>query len=78
MGIALSLLAMINISNCLDYDLCENCELVSAIVHNEDHAFIKLKKPAAYAGVNRKGNRKPLLKRSVYATPTVIMVTKPE
>jgi hypothetical protein len=31
--------------NCVDYDLCENCESKSEHIHNSDHVFCKLKKP---------------------------------
>lgn len=32
-------------SNCIDYDLCESCEPLPNI-HNDEHCFIKMKKPA--------------------------------
>lgn len=32
-------------SNCLDYDLCSDCEKLPN-VHDEEHSFIKMKKPA--------------------------------
>ena len=31
-------------SNCVDYDLCENCESVYG-VHDPNHVFLKLRKP---------------------------------
>ena len=32
-------------SNCLDYDLCEKCEVLADSVHDEDHIFLKMRKP---------------------------------
>ncbi|KAI8327509.1 hypothetical protein BD560DRAFT_417989 [Blakeslea trispora] len=31
--------------NCPNYDLCENCEEQAALIHNQSHAFIKLRRP---------------------------------
>ena len=53
-------------SNCVDYDLCESCEENSQFLHYDDHVFLKMRRPLQYAGLNRKGKRKPLLKRNIY------------
>jgi len=34
-------------SNCVDYDLCEQCEPLG--IHDETHVFIKLRKPTTIA-----------------------------
>lgn len=61
-------------SNCSDYDLCENCEQFSEFLHEETHVFLKIKKPVHYAGVNKKGKFKPLLKKNIYKdAPLVIL-----
>ena len=65
-------------SNCPDYDLCEGCEVLSLFIHFEDHTFIKIKRPAINAGINSKGKRKPLLKRSIYSSPAMILVPHPK
>ena len=53
-------------SNCPDYDLCEKCEAYSDQIHPSDHVFLKMKVPARHAGMNKKGDLKPLLRRNIY------------
>ncbi len=60
------------ISNCCDYDLCAKCEQQSSSLHHKEHVFLKITRSAPFAGVNRKGKRKPLLKRSVYSVPPIM------
>lgn len=45
--------------NCANYDLCEECEAIHG-VHDSDHVFIKLRKPA------RLGKRTVILKNTLY------------
>ncbi|XP_060065611.1 next to BRCA1 gene 1 protein-like [Ylistrum balloti] len=45
--------------NCIDYDLCEECEAVNGI-HNTDHVFLKLRKPAKFR------LQAPLFKATLY------------
>ncbi|GAM38525.1 hypothetical protein TCE0_033f09312 [Talaromyces pinophilus] len=39
--------------NCVDFDLCENCEAQQ--VHNKTHIFLKVRIPAPYMGIPRQG-----------------------
>ncbi|OKL56463.1 hypothetical protein UA08_08135 [Talaromyces atroroseus] len=39
--------------NCVDFDLCENCEAQQ--VHNKTHVFLKIRIPAPYMGIPRQG-----------------------
>ncbi|KAK3577180.1 hypothetical protein CHS0354_037519 [Potamilus streckersoni] len=50
--------------NCLDYDLCEECEALNG-VHDEEHVFIKIRRPCKRAGV-KDGVRRTLLKHIIY------------
>ncbi|KAL3854811.1 hypothetical protein ACJMK2_014057 [Sinanodonta woodiana] len=50
--------------NCLDYDLCEECEAMNGI-HDEEHVFIKIRRPCKRAGV-KEGVRRTLLKHIIY------------
>ena len=54
------------IRNCLDYDLCEQCERIPNI-HDNSHVFLKLRKPALAAGRDpTTGLTTPLLRRLIY------------
>lgn len=46
-------------SNCVDYDLCEECENISG-VHDHTHVFIKLRRPIKFR------QRGPLMKQILY------------
>lgn len=52
--------------SCADYDLCEFCESQVGI-HQEDHLFVKVRRPHSRLGMNKKGKMKPLLKKNVYS-----------
>ena len=52
--------------SCRDYDLCEFCESQEGI-HQEDHLFVKIRRPHPKLGENKKGKMKPLLKKNVYS-----------
>lgn len=52
--------------SCADYDLCEFCESQEGI-HQEDHLFLKVRRPLSRLGMNKKGKMKPLLKKNVYS-----------
>ncbi|XP_070569571.1 LOW QUALITY PROTEIN: next to BRCA1 gene 1 protein-like [Ptychodera flava] len=51
--------------NCADYDLCEECEALEN-VHDENHVFVKLRRPAIGAGRESDGELKPMLSNIVY------------
>ena len=51
--------------SCADYDLCEFCESQPGI-HQEDHLFVKVRRPCSRLGMNKKGKMKPLLKKNAY------------
>lgn len=46
-------------SNCVDYDLCEECENINGI-HDHTHVFIKLRRPIKFR------QRGPLMKQILY------------
>lgn len=52
--------------SCSDYDLCEFCESQEGI-HQEDHLFVKIRRPHPKLGENKKGKMKPLLKKNLYS-----------
>nr|KAG5709734.1 hypothetical protein BaRGS_027759 [Batillaria attramentaria] len=62
--------------NCLNYDLCEECEN-QAGVHDENHVFLKLRRPCHMAGY-RHGKRAPLLKHLIYTTKIIEECAEPE
>ena len=55
-------------SNCEDYDLCEEGEVLDG-VHDPEHVFLKIRRPTLTAGRKLNGKMMPLLKRSVYVSP---------
>lgn len=62
--------------NCLNYDLCEDCES-RAGVHDENHVFVKLRRPC-YAAGYRNGKRAVLLKHRVYPSKIIEEVSELE
>ncbi|XP_046546252.1 next to BRCA1 gene 1 protein-like [Haliotis rubra] len=54
--------------NCPNFDLCEECESKPGI-HDQDHVFIKLRRPCLDAGL-KDGRKVPLLKHLLYADNT--------
>lgn len=61
-------LPVFDIRNCIEFNLCETCEASSYGIHDSSHVFLKIRKPSATLGSEKKhGKSCPLLKRTIYA-----------
>ena len=58
---SLHYLCDLSTSHCPDYDLCEGCEAIEG-VHDANHVFLKLKRPAIKSG----HKMEPLLCQPLY------------
>ena len=50
--------------NCEDFDLCEFCE--SQRTHDEEHIFLKVRKPCPNIGLDKNGRKKAIIKKNQY------------
>ena len=57
----------VTLRNCRDYDLCEECEKRSDLIHAPDHIFLKVKVPCLWLGQDSSGFMRPLLPYVAYS-----------
>lgn len=52
--------------NCDDYDLCSSCEPAADSFHDNNHVFVKIKRPSSFVGKTVDGTHVPLVGHNVY------------
>ena len=55
-------------SNCEDYDLCEECEVLDG-VHHPEHVFLKIRRPTLTAGRKLNGKNDASLEKICVCEP---------